>query len=442
MTWPLSQDYNEAIQSPAGNFADADLRSGEAVCNALGLPVPYSGNFADVYQVRCPDGGRWAVKCFTREAPGLRERYAEISKHLATVNLPFTVDFTYLEQGIRVAGRWYPALKMQWVEGLTLNQFVRHFVDKPPMIAALLQVWGRMAQYLRAAEVGHCDLQHGNVLLTAGAAVNSLALKLIDYDGMWVAALAGKKSGEFGHPCYQHPQRTKEATYNIDVDRFPLLLVATALRALKEKGQALWDKYDNGDNVLFKESDLLAPLRSHLFLDLLKTGDPVVRRTTEILVNALRGSLETVPLLEEVMPELASAAMPSGIIRRAPTPAPAVAARQTAIPAPPVAAPAAAAVSTAPDPWDFDAAALAASDAGKYSRNPGKRRRGVPVWAWVAAFGLLLFGMGASVAALMAIQSGLENAPAAPDLPSPGQPGGSHPPGLPPTSPAKTPHPG
>jgi hypothetical protein len=58
-----------------------------------------------------------------------------------------------------------------------------------------------------------------------------LALKLIDYDGMWVPALAGTRSGEVGHPSYQHPQRLREGPYNIDVDRFPLLLVATALRA-------------------------------------------------------------------------------------------------------------------------------------------------------------------------------------------------------------------
>ena len=54
MTWPLSQDYNEAIQAPAANFADPDLRRGEAATNALGLPMPCSGNFADVYQVQLP----------------------------------------------------------------------------------------------------------------------------------------------------------------------------------------------------------------------------------------------------------------------------------------------------------------------------------------------------------------------------------------------------
>ncbi len=103
--WPVSQDYNEAVQSPATNFADADLRSGHAVTSALGIPQPCSGNFADVYQVGRPDGLRWAVKCFTRQATGLRERYQEISRHLRRARLRFMVDFTYLEQGIRVVGQ-------------------------------------------------------------------------------------------------------------------------------------------------------------------------------------------------------------------------------------------------------------------------------------------------------------------------------------------------
>ncbi len=318
MTWPTSQDYNEAIQAPAANFADPDLRQGEAATNALGIPLPCSGNFADVYQVRCPDGAVWAVKCFTREAPGLRERYAEISKHLRQAKLPFTVDFTYLEKGIRVKGKWHPVLKMQWVEGFTLNQFVRQYLDKPAMLEALLQMWGRMAQYLRDAQVGHCDLQHGNVLLAPGATANTVALKLIDYDGMWAPALAGKKSGEVGHPCYQHPQRLRDGTYNIDVDRFSLLLIATGLRALKTQGRPLWEKYDNGDNLLFKQADLDAPTKSFLFLDLIRSGDPLTGALADRLLKALRGGLASAPLLKEVLPEtgVASAPAPSSCQRR------------------------------------------------------------------------------------------------------------------------------
>ena len=107
--------------------------------------------------------------------------------------------------------------------------------------------------------MAHADLQHGNVILVPGRKDGALAIKLIDYDGMWVPALAGRDSGEVGHANYQHPQRLKEGTYSADVDRFPLLVVATALRGLMVAGRALWDQFDNGDNLLFKESDLRNP---------------------------------------------------------------------------------------------------------------------------------------------------------------------------------------
>ncbi len=154
MSWPLSQDYNEAIQSPHTSFSDPELRGGLAVVNAWGLPLPCSGNFADVYPFDCPQTQtRWAVKCFTREVRGLRERYAEISRYLEATRLPFTVEFKYLEQGIRIRGTWYPILKMRWVEGKLLNVFVRDNLDKPSRLEALSEVWIRMAKRLREAKL-------------------------------------------------------------------------------------------------------------------------------------------------------------------------------------------------------------------------------------------------------------------------------------------------
>jgi hypothetical protein len=268
MSWPLSQDYNEAIQSPTTSFSDPELQQGEVVCNDLGIPMPRSGNFADVYEVRCPNGTRWAVKCFTRQVKGLRERYQEISLALQEARLPFTVEFTYQQEGIRVRGPWYPILKMQWVEGLTFNEFVRQNLDKPGMLDGLSQIWTRMAQRLRGSGIAHADLQHGNVLLVPGSTANAVAVKLIDYDGMFVPALAGKTSGEVGHPSYQHPQRVREGIYNPDVDRVPLLLISAALRCVRVGGRDLWDRYDNGDNLLFNEADLMTPADSPLFREL------------------------------------------------------------------------------------------------------------------------------------------------------------------------------
>jgi len=376
MSWPLSQDYNEAIQDPRNSFSDAELKTGEAVANALGIPMPRSGNFADVYEVRCRSGTRWAVKCFTREVFGLRERYAEIGKYLRLAKLPFMVDFQYLEQRIRVRGQWYPILKMQWVEGFLLNEFVRDNLDKKPILQALGQIWLKMARRLRESYIAHCDLQHGNVLFVPGSTASSLAVKLIDYDGMCVPSLVGTKSGEVGHPAYQHPERLRTGAYDQEVDRFSLLLIATSLRCLSIGGRSLWERYDTGDNLLFRQSDLQAPARSPLFQELLAINDPQARELVNTLFRACQGPLDAVPLLTDLLPELQTSVTPKPASKRAMglTASAAELAGET----------------TATDSaWDFE---------GEDERPSFRRRRkgGMPRWVWnavaVVVVGLVLAG--------------------------------------------------
>jgi hypothetical protein len=303
MAWPLSQDYNEAIQDPASCFADSELKAGRPVFSALGLPLPRSGNFADVYEFRGAGGARWALKCFTRHVSGLRERYSAISRHLARAQLPFVVNFKYLEQGIRIGGRWYPVVKMDWVDGFLLNQFVRDNLDKPRLLTRLSQIWLKMGERLREAQVAHGDLQHGNVILVAGSRSSSMAVKLIDYDGMWAPALADTPSGEAGHRAYQHPQRVAQGTYSPDVDQLPLLLVACALRALAWAGKPLWERYDTGDNLLFQEKDLRHPAESPLFKEVWRSSDAGVHDLAGYLALGLSGPLEEVPLAHDVAAE-------------------------------------------------------------------------------------------------------------------------------------------
>jgi formylglycine-generating enzyme required for sulfatase activity len=178
---------------------------------------------------------------------------------------------------------------------------VAQHADRPATLEALLKLWARMARHLRASRAAHGDLQHGNVLLVPDAGGKSLALKLVDYDGMFVPALAGSPSGEVGHPSYQHPQRQREGAYSLEVDRFPVLLVATALAALKVKGRALWEKYDNADNLLFTQEDLEAPNKSRLFYELLKLDDSAARTLAEALAEAARKPLDETPLLADLL---------------------------------------------------------------------------------------------------------------------------------------------
>src|SRR5688572_16774349 len=124
MGWPQAVEYNNAIQNPDHCFRDDDLKQGQPAMNLFGLPLSWSGSFATVYKIVCPDKSNWAVKCFTREVKDLQDRYHQISKHLEENPRRFAVEFHYLPQGILVRDQWYPALKMRWVEGFTLNEFL------------------------------------------------------------------------------------------------------------------------------------------------------------------------------------------------------------------------------------------------------------------------------------------------------------------------------
>jgi len=338
MSWPLPHDYNEAVQVPGMAFADPDLKTGQAAAGASGLPLPRSGNFADVYQIHGADGRSWAAKCFTRPVAGLDHRYLAIAAALAKADFPFAVGFTFLNEGIRVAGRWMPAVKMEWVEGLLVNQFVRENADKPAALDGLLRMWARLCKRLREAGIAHADLQHGNVLLVPGAKAGSVGLKLIDYDGMYVPALANNPSGEAGHAGYQHPARVATRAYSPDLDRFPHLVVAAALAGLKVLGPALWDRYDTGDNLLFSEADFQNPAASRVMKDIWLTGDPAAQALVGNLALACRRPMPQTPWLDQIAPDGKPIPLPPDWLRAAATAlgfAPAPPAPAPPVPVPP-----------------------------------------------------------------------------------------------------------
>ncbi|HEY2908727.1 MAG TPA: hypothetical protein VGI99_00685, partial [Gemmataceae bacterium] len=303
MNWPLPQDFNEAVQNPATAFSDPDLKGGETVVGPTGLPLPRSGNFADVYQVRAADGRHWAIKCFTRPVTGLEDRYKKVDEALDRAALPFTISFTFLKDGAMVRGQWMPAVKMEWVDGLLVNQVVRDQAGNPKVLDAFGQMWSRLCKRLRESGIAHADIQHGNVLLVPGSKPGSYGLKLIDYDGMYVKSLANTPSGESGHPNYQHPLRAAKQVYSPDLDRFPHLVIATAFKALSVLGPKLWERYDTGDNLLFIDEDFRAPASSKLMMELWQSNNPGLQALVGHLACACGKPIPQTPWLDQIAPD-------------------------------------------------------------------------------------------------------------------------------------------
>ncbi|GAB4454754.1 MAG: hypothetical protein OHK0029_09790 [Armatimonadaceae bacterium] len=264
-SWPDAVAYREAIQTPHASLADPILQSSGIQLDRRGLPVAYAGRFAIVFRLVGENGDVWAFRCFTtpgEENGKVRESHYKVIQKYVDEHRAVFVPFRYIERGIKVGRNWYPALAMRWAEGEPLGRWVEKNVHNAEGLRQLCGSLTNLLLYLESSGIAHGDWQHDNLLI----ANNGEFVTLVDYDGMYVPEFEGQRSPELGHPNYQHPARTAEH-FNVGLDRFSCLAIQTALLALAQE-PSLWDRYSDGESLLFKREDFVAPSRSPLFQEL------------------------------------------------------------------------------------------------------------------------------------------------------------------------------
>lgn len=288
---PSNAEYSQAIQNPRVCFRSQPLAEATVAFGPRGMPLVYSGSFACVYKVSLK-GKNFAVRCFTREVRDEQYRYGQIAQALKTAALPEFTDFDYLERGIQINGEWYPVVKMDWVEGETLDKFVAANLDNPQALRELAYQWRLALAGLRDAGIAHNDLQHGNVIVDAGA------VRLVDYDGMFLPWFQGTPSPELGHKNYQHPQRS-ERDYAGWIDNFPALVIYLSLLAISATPH-LWESFHNGDNLILTEQDYADPGNSDCLRRLKESPDANIARLAAILEQCCSLPVAQTPDLDEV----------------------------------------------------------------------------------------------------------------------------------------------
>jgi hypothetical protein len=289
-SWPSAAAFREAIQNPRTCFLDPELQEAVPVADKRGLPIVYSGNFASVFKLNVLGRTR-ALRCFLADVRDRERRYQAIDEQLDRVAPASLTKFDYVPKGIRVQGRIYPVLLMDWVTGPTLDQYILSDAGTPPTFRALAQAWRETIAELERTSIAHGDLQHGNIIVSSGA------LKLVDYDGLFVPSLRGMPSMELGHAAYQHPGRSPH-DFDEKLDRFSSLSIHLSLTALAEAPR-LRDKCTN-EHLLFTRADYLAPDTSDMFRQLRQIPSVVGQVTA--LQAACRRSLAECPSLLSIAP--------------------------------------------------------------------------------------------------------------------------------------------
>ena len=278
MNYPLISEYVEAVRSAEDNFDKlSDLRP---VLDDGGNPVMSSGNFAVVFKMQDMNTDRiYALKCFTKEQEGREDAYRQIADEFEYVQSTYLAKVVYYDRELFVDTQSsdeseFPVLLMDWVEGMTLDRYIRQNIDDKYALEMLAYNFSRLAMWLLPQPFAHGDLKPDNILVQEDG-----SLTLVDYDGMYVPAMQGQKSRELGSPDFRHPLRTQE-DFNEHIDDFPAISILLSL-SLIASDPSLLDRYGASDRLLFAESDY----RDISSCQLLKTVFPSQQTDINTLVS-------------------------------------------------------------------------------------------------------------------------------------------------------------
>ena len=281
MNYPLISEYVEAIKLAEDNFEELSYL--RPVLGDDGLPVMTSGNFAVVFKMKDEQSGKfYAVKCFTREQDGRSEAYREITNELKDVTSPYLVSIRYLDRELFVdtsqtTETEFPVLLMEWIEGKTLDKYLRDNLDDKYALEMLAYRFSQLAQWLIPQPFAHGDLKPDNILVREDG-----TLVLVDYDGMYVPAMEGQKSRELGSPDFRHPLRT-ENDFDEHIDDFPIASILLSLKAISYLPQLLI-QFGTYGRLLFSENDYYLMLNSPVLKKLYNLDDSDITKLVSLLI--------------------------------------------------------------------------------------------------------------------------------------------------------------
>jgi serine/threonine protein kinase len=257
MLWPSCTDYEFAIANMGKCVLASRFKGGTPVrANHTGTHedfMSFRGGFSVVYPIIV--GKETVVLRGWISDPGqAAERYKITSKFLKTKPSKYFVDFDYIHEGIICNGNPYPLICMEWIEGSPLSKFLDANIKQQAIILEAAEKFLFMVSDLHKLKISHGDLQDGNIMVCQTS--NSISLKLVDYDSLYVPTLQDNQLTQERLPGvedYQHPNRLNQS--NETTDYFSELVIYLSLCAYGE-APPLWQKGQD-KRLLFKKKDFI-----------------------------------------------------------------------------------------------------------------------------------------------------------------------------------------
>jgi hypothetical protein len=284
-TWPDRALFAQFVQAPSRHFRDEELATSVFARTRLGMPQAWSGGRAVVFKAVTQSGRTLAVRFLLAEDQGHRQRYDALGAHMAQSRVPCLVPTQWVDGGVVFDSRPLPLIKMDWVEGAPLDEHVDGLLGEAGHQAALRNLaeqWRDHSRELRAAGIAHGDIHAQNVVMCPDGRDHRPAIRLVDYDCVWLPSITGAPPNEVGHPNFRHPARIT-GNWGPAVDAFPNLVVYLSLRAVAAD-PSLWQRFHRVDGaLLFEGTDLNLSRDRGLWAALHSSPDDMVQAMTLLL---------------------------------------------------------------------------------------------------------------------------------------------------------------
>ncbi|MSR31612.1 MAG: tetratricopeptide repeat protein [Gemmataceae bacterium] len=277
-----------ALRTRKQVFTNPELRELEICFSPDGPLVQREGETARIYQGKQKGTGKFfALKVYPWQNAALESRHQLLTTFQEGNKSSFFLPGQTYSTGLELDGGVFPVVRMDWLEGMPLRDFLSRAASNPKILEKLGRRILRLEAAMARAGLSHCCLDPGHLFLGSSDSEDKGGLVLFDYDNLWFPSLAHLDCLEA--PCrdFQHPGFFKEGPYGPRADRFPFLLLHTAILALQVLGSNFLKKYDKGRGILFSQNDLENPGNSLVLKELLGQTDRTLRGLAMEIQEAL-----------------------------------------------------------------------------------------------------------------------------------------------------------